>query len=393
VNPKPARRLVVIPSDPLEAYERAGYRHLDRYFNPRDLFDEVYAVSPLEPPGERRAHGMTVVGVPPRGVGRTLRALAPDVVRAYGGYWPADLLARSRLPDVPAIVSVHDGRPEWVHQSLAHADLVICVSEKVVRTVRSRGIPAERIRSVPNRVDLELFHPPGDEHSNTLQARFGPGRYILFVARLSPEKNPDTLLHALALLPAEYALVFVGLGTPEPYRALADELGVAERCRWVGAIPNTELAPWYAGADCFCVPSRAEGFGVVFIEAAASGAAIVTSDIAPMNEYLHDGESARLVAAFEDPHALATALREVAEDPELAAKLRRGGVTAAQPFAREKVDALEVAVYREALELPPLSPHRRLDLSLWRLRARIPTARQASARALRPFRARSGRPR
>src|SRR2546422_4783059 len=90
-------RLVVVPSDPIEAYERAGYDWLERYYNPQGMFQQVFALSPLEK-GERQAYGMTIIGVKEQDFSDMLRKIRPDVVRAYGGYWPADLVCRRRLP-------------------------------------------------------------------------------------------------------------------------------------------------------------------------------------------------------------------------------------------------------------------------------------------------------
>ena len=107
----------------------------------------------------------------------------------------------------------------------------------------------------------------------------------------------------------------IGLGDIEKYQAIAEMSGVGDRCFWVGAVKNTELPLWYSWCDCMCTPSRWEGFGIVFIEAAACGAAIVTSDIGPMNEYLTP-ESACLVEDFENPSALAVAIRRSCEDTD-----------------------------------------------------------------------------
>ncbi len=122
-----ARRLVVIPSDPIASYELAGYAsRLKNRYNPQKMFDEVFAISPLEK-GERKAYGIRIIGVTKREFLPVLRDIQPNVVRAFGGYWPADLACRYRLPGVPVVVSVHDTNPSLLHRSVRYADLVICV--------------------------------------------------------------------------------------------------------------------------------------------------------------------------------------------------------------------------------------------------------------------------
>lgn len=78
-------RLVVVPLDPIEVYERSGYSwFLENYFNPRKMFREVFALSPLEK-RERKAFGMTILPAPEKDFRGLLRELNPDVIRAYAG--------------------------------------------------------------------------------------------------------------------------------------------------------------------------------------------------------------------------------------------------------------------------------------------------------------------
>lgn len=378
-------RLVVIPSDPIADYEAAGYERLGAYYNPAGFFASVIALSPRER-GERQAHGMRLVGVAERDFLSTLRRLAPDVVRAYGGGWAADLACRSRVAGVPLVVSVHTTDPNGVRRSVRYADLVIAVSQAVARCVASVGTEPAKVRIVPNRVDLDVFRPVTDPARLAAVAqRFPPGRHVLHVGRKAEQKNLDTVIRALRHLPADYAAVFVGAGDTAPYRALAEREGVGARCFWVEAVPNAELPAWYSWCTCMCTPSRWEGFGIVFIEAAACGAPLVTSDIAPMNEFLVHDESACLVRGFEDPAALAAAIRRTCEDSAYRSTLSSGARQMAPRFDRRAVDRAEAAVYREALALSPagrggLSLAARVDLALWSAWGKTARLRRALAR-------------
>lgn len=370
-NPSP--RLVVVPSDPIESYERAGYADwLERYYNPQGMFREVFALSPLET-GERQAHGMTVIGVPADRFGAQLRRLRPAVVRAYGGYWPSDVLCNNRIPGVPIVVSIHDTNPALLHRSVCFADVVLCTSRVVAQRVTAIGTNPKRIRILPNRIDTKVFHPIPEDDSTvrSIATRFPKGKYVLHVGRKSDQKNLYTLIRALQALPAEYSCVFVGQGDRAPYVALAESLGVDQRCFWLDAIKNSELPAWYSWCDCMCTPSRWEGFGIVFIEAAACGSPIVTSDIAPMNEYLTHNVSAYLVKDYENAHALAAAIEKVCDDREYRNRISAGAIAAAQPFDRHIVDSAEAAFYRDAMELPSLSLSRRFEIAVWRTQSSI----------------------
>jgi glycosyltransferase involved in cell wall biosynthesis len=231
------------------------------------------------------------------------------------------------------------------------ADLVFCTSRVVAETARARGVDASRIRMLPNRVDRQRFRPdPGDPGAGALRARFAWPYGILHVGRYSREKNLETVIAAVDRLGPEYGLVSVGAGDPGPYRAQAERLGLGDRCVFVGPVPNTDLPSYYRWCTCLCVPSRWEGFGIVFIEAMACGATVVTSAIAPMSEYIRDGASGLLVDDFEDPGAVAAAIRRACAEQAP----RPWGAAAREatlPYAVETVDALEVGLYREAMTL------------------------------------------
>jgi glycosyltransferase involved in cell wall biosynthesis len=359
------KRLAVVPSDPLSAYIDKGNSELLReYFNPTGYFDEIYCLSPLEKE-EFCAFGMHVIPTATDQFAKRLKALRVDVVRAYGGYWPSDLACRERVPGIPVVVSIHDTKN--VHRSVRYADIVICMSKVVQDLVLQLGTSKERTRLMPNRIDTTVFRPQPDcIDSAAMFERFPPGRHILHIGRRSEQKNLDTVIRAVSHLPSDYSCVFVGQGDRTGYVALTEKLGVAERCYWIDSVSNSELPFWYSWCDCFCVPSRWEGFGLVFIEAAACGAAIVTSDTAPMNEYLvHDG-SASLVAEYEDPARIAEAVRKVCEDADYRKRITAGAVEAAQPFARERIDLIEVAIYHEAMGIGRLPMRRRAEIEVWR---------------------------
>ncbi len=370
-NTKP--RLVVIPSDPISAYERKGTSSwLESYYNPQGFFQEVFALSPREQ-SERYAYGMTIMGVSESSFTKTLRKIRPSVVRAYGGgYWPSDLACRHRIYDTPVIVSVHDTTN--IYRSVRYADIVICMSGAVRDGVLKTGTDPDRIRILPNRIDLRVFKPIRDENAFAAVAKDYPqGKHILHVGRKTEQKNLDTVIKALTYLPSDYSCVFIGLGNASPYKDMAGQMGVGDRCFWVDSVRNSELPIWYSWCDCMCTPSRWEGFGIVFIEAAACGAAIVTSDIAPMNEYLVHDNSACLVKDYENPVALANAIRKVCEDIPYHRAISAGAVKAAQPFDRKRVDAAEVGIYLDTINSGArvLSLVEKADLFIWQAGYRV----------------------
>ncbi len=418
-NQTKPRRLVVIPGDPIATYEAKGLDHLQRYYNPGGFFDEVHALSPFETVDHREAYGMTIRKVPESGFREAVRRLRPDVVRAYGGHWPSDVACRHRVGGIPIVASVHDTHPSMIHPSLRYADRIWCVTEAVAEAVAGKGVSADRIRLFSNRIDLDVFHPPEGELAGLRSGGFSMSEslatesgakvlseeypvswpriapllekqsgseksyWILHIGRKSPQKNLDTLIRALPLLPERFRVVFLGQGELQPYLRLARSLNVERRCVWIDSIPNRELPLWYHWCDLFCLPSRWEGFGIVFLEAAACGTPILTSRIPPMRDMFSDEKNALLIRSYEDPPALMQSILRLAEDPALAEKLSRNAPEVARPFSRPLVEAMEIDLYREVLSLPE-SPGN-VGEAFWRAKSKGYLQLRRSLRPLKSF--------
>jgi len=100
-----------------------------------------------------------------------------------------------------------------------------------------------------------------------------------------------------------------------------------------------------------CTPSRSEGFGLVFIEALASECVVVTSDIAPMNEFIKDGENGLLVKDFENPAMLADAIQRACCDQELRKTIKSHSRNSVQCFEKKTIDRREAQCYERILSM------------------------------------------
>jgi len=348
------RKLVFFPSDPIAAYIAKGrsYEDLDNYYNPGNFFDEVYCLSPWGNKEYETIGKIRYIKANPLRFKSIIKKINPDVVRGYGGDCCADWISISKVSNIPTIVSVHDTNPALIHDSLQYADFLLCMSKAVKDAVQAKlPIPDEKIFIFPNRVDVDVFTRKDDPvYFKQLNTYYGEGKHILHVGRKAKQKNLETVIHALQYLDENVTCVFVGQGNCQQYIDLAESLGVGDRCFFKDRVATKELAYWYSWCDCFCTPSRWEGFGMVFIEAASCEAAIVTSNIAPMNEFLTNGENAILVDEYENPKIVAEAIFRVLEGTEVVQTMKKNARKVGLEFEKNKIDTEEIQLYKNAIK-------------------------------------------
>eukprot|EP01137_Pigoraptor_chileana_P000036 Opistho-2@35539 len=355
-NPRRPYRLAVIPSDPLDAYVRKGREHtLQDYYNPLGFFDEVYVFSPMESQ-RKKAWGMEIIPTKAEELQSRLKEFGIHTVRAYGGYWACDMAAKYKLPGVPVVCSVHDTADAYCcKEGVLQADFLWPVSNAVADKLIQKGVQRPKIWLFTNRVDMALFRPldmnaaENVAFRDSFNERF-PGKYrILHIGRKTEQKNPITLIRALAQLGPDYVLIMTGQGDESFLRNEAAAAGVTRQLHLIQTINNAELPYYLNMARAHCTPSLWEGFGVNFIEALATGQVVVTSDIGPMNEYITDGVSGLLVQDYKNPTALADALRRACTDEALRGVLKPMAREAALSFSKDRVDRWEVMLYRMVL--------------------------------------------
>jgi len=187
-------------------------------------------------------------------------------------------------------------------------------------------LPAERFSVVLNGVPRRALQ----------QARQPePGR-VLFVGGLSERKGVSDLLQACKQLGPGVRLAICGGGPIERYQALARELGVLDRCEFLGQCPPETVQRELARASVFTLPSYAEGLSVALLEAMAAGCPVVATMVGEHREVLEPGTNA-LVTPPGDIERLAAALQALLSDQALAARLGAAGrETIAARFTAER---------------------------------------------------------
>lgn len=178
---------------------------------------------------------------------------------------------------------------------------VICNSQMVAQDIANRWPEtADKLVVIYNGVDLERFHPGlRAKFRAAFRATVGVGktaRVILFVGSGYARKGAATLIEALAYLPDDTEAWIVGRDKDETrYRKLAARLGVAGRARFFGA--QTDVRPYFAAADLFCLPTLYDPLPNAALEALACGLPVVTTPDCGAAELLTSNINGALVPA------------------------------------------------------------------------------------------------
>ncbi len=245
------------------------------------------------------------------------RRVRPDVVHTHG-YRPDVLDAgAARSLGIPVVSTAHGftGGPlrnrfyEYLQRrAFRRFDAVISVSRPLTDRLVQAGVPSARVHTVPNA--WRRSAPP--LHRDTARQLLGLPReafVIGWVGRLSHEKGPDVLVNALPRLNDVPLLVAIlGSGPEEStLRAQAQRLGVTDRVRWHGAVPEAERL--FPAFDVYALSSRTEGTPVVLFEAMAAGVPVVATRVGGVPDVVSMEEA--LLVGSDDSIALAAGIRDV----------------------------------------------------------------------------------
>ena len=215
----------------------------------------------------------------------------------------------------------------------------------------------DRVRVIHNGVDCRRFNPKND--GGPIRAKHGleQRRIILFVGALKRwhrYKGVDILIRAFRHIAArakDALLLIIGEGELRPYyEQLRVGLDLVDRVLFVGDVSDEELPQYYAAADLLVLPSidRSEGFGLVLLEANASGKPVVASKVGGIPEVVRDGYNGLLVDHL-DVDGLAEAVILLLEDDELREKMGRNGRTWAEEHDWSIATRALEKVYYEAV--------------------------------------------
>jgi phosphatidylinositol alpha-1,6-mannosyltransferase len=273
-----------------------------------------------------------------------LGLLGPRLSRPYGVVLHgAEVAIPGRLPFVASTL----------RYVLRHAQVAICAGsypEAEARRVSAEQMPP--VIAIPPGVDTDRFTPL--EHSLRDDVRRslgldGDAFLVSSYSRLVPRKGMDTLIRAAAMLGAEFPQLRVAIGGDGRDRARLERMATRLRApvTFLGRVPDEQLVSWLGASELMVMDCRSrwlgleqEGFGIVFLEAAATGVAQVAGRSGGSHEAVLDGVTGTVVANSRSADALADAIRALVMDDERRISYgRRAREVAVQRFEWDRLAA------------------------------------------------------
>ena len=291
---------------------------------------------------------------------RRLRHLAEEegvcLIHANSATAQLSAAPAARLLGIPSVWHVRDlTLPGWIARGLYHfSSRIIAISRAVARRISPRDGRDEKIVVIPNGIDAEAFSAGAAPGQVKAELGLPPEQKVVaIVGQIVPWKGHRTFLHAMARLPEAVGLV---VGSDQfgdhpdlvaSLDALRRELGLQERVRFLGW--RNDVRDILAEADVLAVPSEAEPFGRVALEAMALGKPVVGTNAGGLPEVVCDGETGLLVSPG-DAEALASAIRSLLRDPARAAAMGQAGRERVRTYFDIRTCARRVErVYEELL--------------------------------------------
>lgn len=293
-----------------------------------------------------------------RGVLSALRKFEPDAIVAGGWNYSASLLALlySKVNRVPmGVLSENLSQESWLSKGLLRAilpafDVCFAASSQAKQNLVEHGASKSETYVLPYCIDVESFRSSLSREKqtqleNTLEVE--DENVVLYVGLLEERKGIDDLITAISEVDETHLLI-AGYGPLREKLEAQAEAEAQDSVTFLGNVPNQELPNYYAIADVFVLPSRKEPWGLVLNEAMACGTPVVTTNVSGAVSNLVLDEETGLVVPPDDPFELATAIRRILFDEELAERLREGGLRASDEYVPERYAELIHEIIEQA---------------------------------------------
>ncbi len=288
--------------------------------------------------------------------------MRPDIAHLQFPYPPGEvanwLLGRSRR----TVISYQSDivrQQGWLRfyrpvmwRVLRAADRLVASTPNYVATSPYLSHLKDKCSVIPLGIGVERFRHADEEAVADIRHRHG-APLLLFVGRLRYYKGLQYLIRAMKQVPAR--LLIAGIGpTQAEWEGLVQELGLSEKVVFLGEVPDEQLPALYHAADVFDLPAshRSGAYGLVQIEAMASGTPVVCTELGTGTSWVNQNGKTGLVVPPCDPAALASAMSRLLDDDELREALgARAAVRAREEFSAAVMIDRVLALYAELLAI------------------------------------------
>jgi glycosyltransferase involved in cell wall biosynthesis len=207
---------------------------------------------------------------------------------------------------------------------------VIAISQSVKKSLTSYElVPSKKIFVLPNGIDYQKFHKIASSKIVSIENPIIIGT----VCRLEKQKGISYLLLSMSSILAKFPTVqleIVGDGSLlQELKEFSEKIGISNSVKFFGKF--TDVIPFYRRMNIFILPSIYEGFGIVLLEAMASGIPVVATQVGGISEVVTDGVSGILIPP-KNPEAIANAVIKLIENPQIAESLVKEGYKRSELF-------------------------------------------------------------
>jgi len=300
----------------------------------------------------------------------------PDIVHFHHPFLlslPAIMYGRKL--GIPKILTIHTQYEQYAYyvspvpERVTHEAIKMIISNLAYKTdcittpsasmkkiIENYGIK-NRIEVIPNAIHLISFKEDDELKRTEIRKKYNlkeNDKIILFVGRVASEKSIDRIIKALAIIKKRNTdkekLLIVGNGPAmDELKQLARTLKVEEDVIFAGTISYEEIQHYYKMAYVFTIASTTETFGIVTIEALASGVPVVAVKAPGAADILTDAVDGLLVD--DNVEKIANALEKIIKEPELREKLSRGALKTSEKYSINTISEVMLNLYREVIEI------------------------------------------
>ena len=373
-------KICIFPNDPLLSYYQKG-EIKDRYFNPKNFFEEVHVISLFDEEVEEekvislagnaklKIHRIGKVNLAnyksfQNKISDLINNIKPRIIRSYNPLIQGWLSIKAgKKLGIPVVVSIHtnyDQQRKLIKDEkkylkflkskfssekieryvIKNSDATICVYEFIVPYAKKMEV--HNIHVIYNRVDLNYFSPCNKKELSSLKP------IIISVGRLINQKNHKYLIHAIKSL--DVKLLIIGSGPNyQSIKNLIESLEVEDKVQIIESVPNKKMVEYYTSSTIYAQPmENLGGIPIPVLEAMACGLPVVMSKRQEgYSEIIDDA----IVFVENDPKSFENAFVRILQDSQHRESLKKKSLQTVQKISGDIMEEKELTLYKDLMKI------------------------------------------